>query len=255
MFTSGPNALRLIDTDLADPAYTAAVDEVLLGSAISDGTSTLHFYRRRPPGITLGYFLKASENADLIYCKKNDIKVIRRLSGGGAIYTDEGQLVYGLAVQDLLPVSPAKCFELVCGALVKALSKLGCECEFSPVNDVLSNGKKLSGSAIVNKGRTKLVHGTVIVELDRDKMFCALKVPKEKLRSKGLSNPGERVTSLTEVLGRAVPMENVKSVVASAIGDVVGLSVRKGHLTSQEIKKIDELVKTRYGADEWNFKA
>ena len=203
----------------------------------------------------MGYFLKANENANLDYCKKNGIKVIRRLSGGGAIYTDEGQLVYGLAVQDLLPVSPVKCFELVCGALVKALSSLGCKCEFSPVNDVLSNGKKVSGSAIVNKGRTKLVHGTIIVELDRDRMFCALKVPAAKLRSKGLSNPGERVTSLTEVLGRVVLMDDVKSAVANAIGDALGATVKKGHLTSQEKKKVDELVMDRYGTDAWNFKA
>jgi lipoate-protein ligase A len=255
MRTGTPSELRLIDTDLADPSFTAAMDEALLESAATGAGPTLHFYRRKPPGVTLGYFLKAAENVDLGYCKANGIRVIRRLSGGGAIYTDEGQLVYGLAVQDILPVAPAKCFELVCGALVKALGAIGCEAAFSPVNDVLVKGRKVSGSAIVNRGRTKLVHGTVIVQLDRDMMFRALKVSDETVRKKGLAGPGERVTSLEEAMGRRVPMAKVKGAVAEAIGEALGLKVKDGRLTAKERARVDELVRTRYGTDAWNLKA
>ena len=203
----------------------------------------------------MGYFLKAKENVDLDYCREQGIKVIRRLSGGGAIYTDEGQLVYGLVAQDLLPVAPAKCFELVCGALVKALGTLGCEAVFSPVNDVLSKGKKLSGSAIVNRGRRKLVHGTVIAELDRVSMFKALKVSNEKLKKKGVTHPGERVTSIEEVLDRKVPMDRVKAAVAGSIGEALGLKIKAGKLTANEKVRVDELVRTRYITDAWNLKA
>lgn len=255
MRTAGPDELRLIDTDLADPALTAAVDELLLETAVTGGGPALHFYRRKPPGVTLGYFLKAAENVDLEYCKAKGIKIIRRLSGGGAIYTDEGQLVYGLAAQDILPVAPAKCFAIVCGALVKALEALGCEAVFSPVNDVLVNGRKVSGSAIVNRGRTKLVHGTVIVEIDREMMFRALRVPDEKLRKKGIAEPGARVISLEEALGKTLPMEKVKGQVAKAIGVALGLKVRAGKLTAKETARVDELVRTRYGTDAWNLKA
>ena len=186
--------LRVIDTDLADPAFTAAVDEVILDTAISGGPPTLHLYRRSPPGVTLGYFQKAQENVDLDFCRENHIKVVRRMSGGGVIYTDERQLVYGLVARDLLPEAPSECFELVCGHLAKALSGLGCDCIFSPENDILSGGRKVSGSAIVNKGPTKLIHGTIMVEIDRLVMFQALRVPKEKLDAKGISDPGQRVT-------------------------------------------------------------
>jgi lipoate---protein ligase len=244
----------LIDTDLADPAYTAAVDEALLVGAIKGGAATLHFYRRRPPGVTLGYFLKASENADLSFCTKKGIKVIRRLSGGGAIYTDEGQLVYGLVVRDLLPAAPLKCFEIVCGALVKALGALGCEAVYSPVNDVLVNGKKLSGSALVNRGRIKLAHGTLIVQLDRDTMFKALRTDTAKLKAKGLEHPGERVTSVEEVLGKKPPMADVKVAVAKALAEEFDLKVKTGSLTAAERIHIDELVRTKYGTDEWNLK-
>jgi len=246
--------LRLIDTDLADPAYTAAVDEALLDGNFELGTPTLHLYRRKPPGVTLGYFLKATESADLAFCKENDIKVIRRLSGGGAIYTDEGQLVYGLAVRDQLPAAPTKCFEIVCGALVRALGSLGCKAVFSPVNDVIAQGKKLSGSAIVNRGWAKLAHGTVIVHLDRDTMFKALRTDWAKLKAKGLAHPGDRVTSLEEVLGKRPPMEEVKAAVAKAMGETFKLTVKKGDLTAKERSRVDELVRTKYSTDEWNLK-
>jgi lipoate-protein ligase A len=222
--------------------------------AFKNGPATLHLYRRKPPGVTLGYFLKATESADLEFCKKKGIKVIRRLSGGGAIYTDEGQLVYGLAVRDLLPAAPQKCFEIVCGALVKALGALGCKAVYSPVNDVLVNGKKLSGSAIVNRGRIKLAHGTVIVHLDRETMFKALRTDKAKLKAKGLAHPGERVTSIEEDLGKRPPMEDVKSAVAKALGDEFDLKVKAGSLTAAERTRIDDLVRTKYGTDEWNLR-
>ena len=202
----------------------------------------------------MGYFLKASESADLDFCKKKGIKVIRRLSGGGAIYTDEGQLVYGLAVRDQLPEAPTKCFEIVCGAIVRALGALGCNAAFSPVNDVLVQGKKLSGSAIVNRGWAKLAHGTVIVHLDRDTMFKALRTDWAKLKAKGLAHPGDRVTSLEEVLGKSPSTEEVKAAVAKAMGETFDLTAKKGALTVKERARIDELVRTKYGTDEWNLK-
>jgi len=246
--------LRVIDTDLADPAFTAAIDEVILDTALSGGSPTLHLYRRSPPGVTLGYFQKADENVDLEFCRENDIKVMRRMSGGGVIYTDERQLVYGLAAKDMLPEAPSACFELVCGNLAKTLSGLGCDCIFSPENDILCDGRKISGSAIVNRGNTKLIHGTVIVEIDRYVMFMALKVPKERLMSKGLKDPGERVTSLVEAIGRPLPMEAVKGAVVDAVRQAIGLEVSMGELSDEERSKAEDLVRTKYGNHEWNLR-
>jgi lipoate-protein ligase A len=246
--------LRVIDTDLADPAFTAAVDEVILETAMSGRSPTLHLYRRSPPGVTLGYFQKAEENVDLDFCRENDIKVVRRMSGGGVIYTDERQLVYGLAAKDLLPEAPSECFELVCGHLAEALSGLGCDCTFSPENDVLCGGRKVSGSAIVNKGATKLIHGTVMVEIDRIVMFQALKVPKERLEAKGIEYPGQRVTSLVEAVGRPLPMEAVKGVVVNAIQASTGLEAALGELTIEERDRAKELVLAKYGDPGWNLK-
>lgn len=247
-------ALRVIDTDLASGPLTAAVDEVLLSSVIEGGPPTLHLYRRSPPAVTLGYFLKAEEEADLDFCRAHGISVVRRTSGGGAIYTDEGHLVYGLAVRGVLPVAPARCFEVVCGALADGLRGLGCDCRFSPANDILAGDRKFSGSAIVNKGEAKLVHGTVIVALDRDTMFKALRVPEERVRSKGLTSARDRVTSLREAVGTGVSMDEVKAIVRTALCRVLGTDAVDGALTDEEREWADHLVRTRYGTDGWNMR-
>jgi lipoate-protein ligase A len=246
--------MRVIDTDLADPAFTAAVDETILETAISGGPPTLHLYRRSPASVTMGYFLKARENVDLEFCKENGIKVIRRMSGGGAIFTDERQLVYGLAARGL-PEAPGDCFSVVLTELAHAISKLGCECRFSSANDLVIDNRKVSGSAIVNKGATKLIHGTLLVDFDREIMFRALKVPEERLRTKGLGDPGERVTSLTEATGKTVPMEDVKAAVVEAMAAVVGTRAENGALTDDEVERAKELVRVKYGTDEWNLKS
>jgi lipoate-protein ligase A len=246
--------MRVIDTDLADPAFTAALDETILETALAGGPPTLHLYRRSPASITMGYFLKARENVDLDYCTENNIKVIRRISGGGAIFTDERQLVYCLAAKDMLPEAPATCFSIVLSELAHTLSELGCECQYSPVNDVLVGDRKISGSAIVNKGATKIIHGTILVDIDRDVMFKALKVSGEKVRTKGLGGPGDRVTSLTEVIGGPVQMGSVKDAVIKAMSTSIGQDPHLGTLTDDELLLAKELVRTKYGTDEWNLK-
>lgn len=246
--------LHIIDTDLADPAYTAAIDETLLRSADGGGPPVLHLYRRSPPAVTLGYFLDVDENVDVQYCRENGIKILRRMSGGGAIYTDQGQLIYSLTGKDIFPDGTVECFELVCGAVAEALRTLGCDCRHVPVNDIVHDGRKLSGSALFQRGRAKLMHGTVIVELDREAMFRALKVSEEKLKEKALQRPGDRVTSLTEALGGPVPMDELKMALATALGRTLDMSDRPYTLSQEEKIRAEGLVKEKYGNDDWNFK-
>ncbi|MFH0816806.1 MAG: biotin/lipoate A/B protein ligase family protein [Methanobacteriota archaeon] len=247
--------LRVIDTDLAHPFRTGALDEAILRTRARDETpDTLHFYRREPPGVSLGYFGKAGNEVDLDYCKGNGISLLRRLSGGSAIYTDRNQLVYAFASKGALPTSPNAAYAVVCGALVFAFERLGVEAEFKPVNDVQHIGKKLSGSALTRRWGAHLVHGTVLVAVDREKMFRALRVDAGKVRSKNLPEPGARVTSLAEILGKAPAMESVKAAVVAGFEEQFGMKAALGKLAPHEKELADRLVAEKYGTDEWNLK-
>lgn len=256
MSAIGKNRLwRLLDTGAGPGPLTAALDEAIARARSADRVpDTLHFYRRRPPAVTLGYSLDAAAAVDLEYCRFNGIDVVRRLSGGGAIYTDERQLVYSLTTRGVLPSSVEASLRLVCTALAKAISSLGAEAVFSPVNDVLVGGRKVSGSAQMRKWGVVLQHGTVLVDADTERMFRALRVPDDKLRKHSLRDPGQRVTTLRAELGRLPPMDAVKDAVRRSFEEAFDASILPGTPTAFETDMATGLLKSRYGTDDWNLR-
>lgn len=245
---------RLLDTDAAPAGLTAALDEAI-ARALSAETvpNTLHFYRRRPPAVTLGYSLEAEANVEIGYCRSKGIDVIRRLSGGGAIYTDDRQLVYSLTTKGLLPTSVEDSLRMVCSAVVKGLGHLGLAASFSPVNDVLVKGKKVSGSAQLRKWGVVLQHGTVLVDADIGTMFRALKVPKHKLERHDIDEPSYRITTIRAELGRLPEMAEVKSALIKGFEEEFGIRFVSSKPTDSELGAAKELAMSRYGSDEWNL--
>jgi len=246
---------RLLDSGIAPGPLTAALDEAIARArSAGEAPDTLHFYRRRPPAVTLGYSIDAAAEVDLDYCARKGIDVVRRLSGGGAIYTDEKQLVYSLTTRDVLPSSVEASLKMVCTALAKALSSLGTEAVFSPVNDVLISGRKVSGSAQLRKWGVILQHGTVLVDADPEEMFRALRVPGKKARKHSLEDPRQRITTLKAELGRLPSMEDVKQAVKRSFEEAFGASILPGEPSPREKELAEGLVKARYGNPEWNLK-
>lgn len=246
---------RFIDTGLASPPYTAAVDETIV-KALAKGLvkNTLHFYRRNKPTISLGYFQKISESINLNLCKKYDVQIIRRVSGGSAIYTDSGQLIYALAVKDILPENIIEAYRKVCSAIIYALDEFGLDAKFKPINDVQINGRKISGSAQVKKWGVVLQHGTILVDTNLNRMFELLKIPKAKLKAAHLKRPANMVTTLKNELGYKPQMKDVKRAVLNGFNKVFKIKFEKGQLTEFEMKLIRKLIKVKYGNDRWNFK-
>jgi lipoate---protein ligase len=246
---------RLLDTGPAPGPYTAALDEAIARKrAAGEVPDTLHFYRRRPPAVTLGYSLDAEAEVNIDYCRRNGIDIVRRLSGGGAIYTDDRQLVWSLTTRDLLPSSVPRSLEMVCTAVAKGLSGLGAPAVFSPANDILVNGRKVSGSAQLRKWGVVLTHGTVLVDADQDEMFRALKVPASKLEKRSLSAAAGRVTTLRAELGRLPAMEEVGRAVVSGLCGAFGAGAVPGEPTGKERALARELVSRRYGNEGWNLR-
>jgi lipoate-protein ligase A len=240
-------AWRLVDTDLCPPPYSAAADEAI-ASARAENTvpDTLHFYRRDTPTVSLGYFKSASKDVDLDFCRQRGISVIRRATGGSAVYTDGNHLIYALVTgEDTLPGNMDLIYEKVCSAIVEGLAILGVEADFKPINDVLVGGRKISGSAQMRRRGVVLQHGTLILDLDRETMFLTLRVNPEK--KSGL-------TSLAEVLGKAPPLGDVKTALTRGFEKVFDVGIEPGGLTVRENDLIDVLISEKYGRDEWNLR-
>lgn len=249
-------SVRVVDTDLARPQTTAAIDEALLNSRLSDRCGdTIHLYRRRPPSVSIGYFQASEEVADLEACHRDGVPVVRRVSGGGAIYTDEHQLVYAMAFRPPGPIGAREGFGLVCGALVRVLGRLGVEgARPAGVNDVLVGDAKVSGSAQAIRRGVHLVHGTVLVDADLDAMARYLLRQDTKMVPRGHPTPAARVTTLASLMGAPPPMDVVKQVVVEEMASVVSGVPEAGHLTTWEVAEASRLEDERYSADAWNLR-
>lgn len=231
---------RLVDTDLAHPYYVTAADDAI-SIAVSQGRSpnTLHFYRRSPPGVSIGRS-QSVKDIDLEECRRRGIIVVRRRSGGGTIYTDEGCLIYALIFRSAL-MNPNEVFSRVCASILSALRRFGFNASYKAPNDILVNGKKVSGSALAIRGNSILIHGTVIVYSDLDMM-------RRVLLKRGKTD----VTSL-EREGRPVDINDLKMVLSEEFGKMLDTRFENGRLSEYERELIEKLVEERYGRDDWNL--
>lgn len=225
-----------------------AIDEaVMLG-----GTPTLRFYNWDPPAVSIGYFQGIEQEVDLAKCAQMGVDVVRRLTGGGAVF-HEAELTYSLILPEKSKVVSHDILESygqICGFVVEGLRKLGLPAEFKPINDIIVNGRKISGNAQTRRGGMILQHGTVLLDVDVKKMFSLLKVPDEKLRDKMITAAEERVTSVRKELGTTKGFKEVRLALVSAFE--LGTTT-EGKLSQPELEKASELLESKYSTREWNF--
>ncbi len=242
-------AWRVIDLGSMDPALTGAVDEAIL-TFRSKGLveDTLSFYSRDRPTVSLGYFEKAAECIDLKLCQDLGIDIIRRLSGGSAIFTDPGQIVYTVTVDARrMPDNPKESYPLICGGVVNGLMDMGIEAEHRPLNDVVVNGRKISGSAQTRRAGVVLQHGTVIVDSDLDTMMRVIRQRPGKPRN------ACDMTSVSLELRRKVDEDEVKTALVAGFERSLGIESFKSDLTSEERSLARKLAEEKYGKDVFTF--
>ncbi len=238
--------LLLID---GDAAFNMALDETLLLS----GKPTLRVYRFRPSAVTIGYFQSVKSSVDLEEIERLGIDLVRRPTGGGAVYHDEGgEVTYSLTGPvDLFSKSVEESMKIICEGVINAIRKLGLDPEFVPVNDIVVNGKKVSGSAQTREGSFLLQHGTLMYDTDLEVLARLIRPPKQKLEDKGIKSISARVTTLSRELGRKLSFHEVRDAVIdgfSFLGEF-----EEGELSEEEQKMLENLER-KYRDRRWNFK-
>ncbi len=233
-------------------AYTnMAIDEAVSESVRAGGLPTIRFYGWTPSAVSIGYFQGIEREVDLEKCNELGIDIVRRRTGGGAVYHDtDGEITYSvIAKEEMFPKDIIASYCEICSWITGSLSRVGIFSEFKPINDIITNGKKISGNAQTRRQGVLLQHGTILYSVDVEKMFSLLKVPDEKIRDKMIATVKERVTSVSEQ--KEISREETYS--ALLAGFTEGKEFEAGELTLQEKKRAEELVLERYKAKEWNF--
>lgn len=256
---------RLLTTSYNPASYNMALDEAVLEHIVNgQSPPTLRFYGWSPPAISIGYFQSLEEEVDLEACKKYGVDFVRRITGGGAVF-HEHEITYSIhipesAAQDLnLPLGILESYGKICGGILKGLASLGLDAKFVPLNDIIvikdSVPKKISGNAQTRKRGIILQHGTILLKVDVDKMFELLKVPNEKLKGKLIEDVKQRVTGLSQALGREVSFEEALEVLKKGFAEEFpSVKFEEGELSESEKTLLEKLKKEKYGAEEWNTK-
>lgn len=174
-------------------AFYLAMEEYV--ARVVDGDS--FFVWRVSPTVIIGRNQDLEAEVNLDYCRSNDVKVVRRKSGGGCVYSDMGNIMISY-VSGRGQVSEV--FERYLSALTECLRSLGLDAEKSGRNDVLVKGRKVSGNAFHQLPDRSIVHGTLLYETDFDALEEAIRPPVEKLERHGIASVRQRVGNLKDVL-------------------------------------------------------
>ena len=243
----------------ANDAYTnMAIDESVLHSVSQNKTKpTVRFYHWKPSAVSIGYFQSIEDEVDIQRCKNENVDVVRRITGGGAVYHDfNDEITYSIIIHEShekIPKNIMESYKIICCALVSGFKKLGINAEFRQINDVCVDGKKISGSAQTRRYNTVLQHGTILCDVKPKLMFSLLKVPDEKIRGKMISSVEERVTSIKKKMGD-VDIEKVKHAMIKGFEDTFDVTLINGELTETEKKYAEKLRCEKYATKEWIFK-
>jgi lipoate-protein ligase A len=234
------------------------LDEALL-EAVSRGDSppVLRFYGWDPPAVSVGYFQGLEEELDLDACKRRGIAVIRRITGGGAVF-HQAELTYSIIMPLSHPLAGKdirESYRVLCEGLVRGLARLGISSQFVPINDIIAGGRKLSGNAQTRRKNTLLQHGTILLENDPALMFELLRVPPEKIRGKFIAAVQDRVTSLRDLLGRPVSFDEAREAVTEGFREALSLACppSPGAISPAEDRRARELAAEKFSNPAWLF--
>ncbi len=249
---------RLLLTGADRAAWNMALDEAILRTvAAGEAPPTLRIYRWNPSAVSIGYFQGIEQEVDLDACRRAGVDVVRRLTGGGAVFHDrDGEITYALALPEETPGIPRNILDsyaLFCRGLVLGLRRLGLEATFAPINDILVGGRKISGNAQTRRFGGILQHGTLLYDVNPRLMFSLLRVPNEKIRDKLIRGVEERVTSIRRERGDVDEAEIVEALIAG-FAEALHITLRPGEPGAAELELAERLRRERYENRAWNFK-
>jgi len=230
-----------------DPAVNLALEEYIFRQLPEN--NYLLFYINEP-SIIIGKNQNTLEEINAEYVKENKLHIVRRLSGGGAVYHDLGNLNFSFIMRD--DGSSFHNFKKFTEPVVAALRELGVEAELSGRNDIQVGERKISGNAQFHSRGKIISHGTLLFDSEMENVSSALKVNAEKYVSKSTKSVRSRVANISEFLQEPITIEEFRLKILNFI--FAGHDeIPTYRLTEEDWKKVYQLADERYRSWEWNY--
>lgn len=247
---------RLIDTGLRDGraniAFDAALIDLHAAGLIPD---TIRFLRFRPTAL-VGRHQAITRELDLAQCRADQVGLARRITGGGAIYFDEGMLGWEVVFSRRRLVLPslADYTRAICESAADGLSRaFGIEARFRPRNDIEVGGRKFSGTGGFFEGDTLFFQGTVLIDADPARVMSYLNVPRAKIERHALDRPESRITTLRALTGASPDADAVKQAIADGLSRGLGLTLTASAISAPEEERAAQVHADEVGRDDFVF--
>lgn len=235
--------------DSTDPQWNLAAEEYLF----KNFKQSIFRLWRNEPSIIIGLHQNAFAEINLDYVKNNNIPVVRRLTGGGAVFHDLGNVNFTFIDNKIASESTADMFGRFTKPIIAALNSLGIEASLKGRNDLVIEDKKFSGNAVAVYKERILQHGTLLYSASMANLSEALANRPEHFKGKAVQSNRARVTNISDHLSNAMTVEEFVTYLEKFVTDSLSSKYVRYHYTSQDLSQIAKLTMEKYSKDSWNY--
>lgn len=239
---------RYIEVKSTDPAFNLALEEYVFEKLSKDYNYFILWQNDKT--VVIGRHQNTFNEVDEAFIRENNVRVVRRLSGGGAVYHDLGNLNFTF-IQDAAGKEPD--LALFCHPVAKAIRALGANAEVNGRNDITVDGMKFSGNAQYVKNGRVMHHGTLLFDSRLENAAKALRPDPDKIKAKGVASVRSRITNLKPLLAEGTTLDTFREALLKALFE--DEEMENYSLTDADIAAITALKESRYDTWTWNWGA
>ncbi|MGF2617045.1 lipoate--protein ligase family protein [Rossellomorea vietnamensis] len=271
---------RYIDSGNCSPSYNMALDEALLDWH-SEGKipPVIRFYGWDPATLSIGYFQKVEKEINMEAVKEHGLGFVRRPTGGRGVL-HEHELTYSVIVTEEHPEMPktvTEAYRVISEGILRGFRALGLEAYFavprteeekqglkSPRSavcfdapswyELVVEGRKVAGSAQTRQKGVILQHGSILLDLDEDKLFSLFKYPNDRVKERMQRAFKSKAVAVNEISSETVTLEMAKEAFKKGFEQGLEIELEPYVLSQEETQYVEDLARRRYESDEWNFK-
>ncbi|CAN7326507.1 lipoate--protein ligase family protein [Rossellomorea sp. LjRoot5] len=271
---------RFIDSGNCSPSYNMALDEALLDWH-SEGKipPTIRFYGWDPATLSIGYFQKVEKEINLDAVKEHGLGFVRRPTGGRGVL-HEHELTYSVIVSEEHPEMPrtvTEAYRVISEGILKGFQGLGLEAYFAVPRtaeereglknprsavcfdapswyELVVEGRKVAGSAQTRQKGVILQHGSILLDLDEDKLFSLFNYPSDRVKERMQRAFKSKAVAMNEISSVPVTMDMAKEAFKKGFEKGLNIHLEPYELSEEETQYVVDLAESRYESDEWNFK-
>ncbi|MCS6821685.1 MAG: lipoate--protein ligase [Microscillaceae bacterium] len=241
--------LFIDNQNITDPRINLALEEYIVRNFEAEQDYILFYINQ--PSLIIGKHQNTIEEINQEYVKQKGIIVVRRISGGGTVYHDLGNLNFSFLTK--YDSSKVNNFAHFTQPIVEALRRLGVPAEMTGRNDIVAEGRKISGNAQFSTMHKMFSHGTLLFNSEIDEIVNALQVKADKIESKGIKSVRSRVANISEFLKQPMTMQEFKNYLLESIFQTTIDKIPQRIITDEEWKAIHRLSAEKYQTWEWNY--